>query len=87
MRIKGVVLSYRRSKENQHTNVMIIKPLDINSREEASKLIGRLVVWKSPSGKVLKGKIVRVHGTRGAVRARFEKGLPGQALGDYVEII
>ena len=35
MRIKGVVLSYRRSKENQHTNVMIIKPLDINSREEA----------------------------------------------------
>ncbi|AEH23800.1 50S ribosomal protein L35Ae [Pyrococcus yayanosii CH1] len=85
--MKAVVLSYRRSKENQHNYHMIIKPLDINSREEAAKLIGRLVIWKSPSGKILKGKITRVHGTKGAVRVRFEKGLPGQALGDYVEIL
>ena len=32
------------------------------------------------------GKIIRDHGNRGAVRVKFEKGLPGQALGGKVEV-
>ncbi|HEC96177.1 MAG TPA: 50S ribosomal protein L35ae, partial [Euryarchaeota archaeon] len=51
MRImKGIVLSYMRSKEHQHSNHMIIKPLGIESKEQAATLIGKKVLWKSPSG-------------------------------------
>ena len=85
--MRGIVLSYMRSKENQHNHHMIIKPLGIESREDAAKLIGKKVIWKSPSGKVITGKVVRPHGVKGEVKVRFEKGLPGQALGDYVEIL
>jgi len=73
MIMKGIVLSYMRSKEDQHSNHMIT-------------LIGKKVLWKSPSGKLLAGKITRTHGVRGEVKAIFERALPGQAIGDYVEI-
>jgi len=33
------------------------------------------------------GKIVALHGKNGLVRARFRKGVPGQALGSPIEII
>ncbi|ACS89582.1 50S ribosomal protein L35ae [Thermococcus sibiricus] len=86
MIMKGIVLSYMRSKEYQHNNHMIIKPLGIESKEQAATLIGKKVLWKSPSGKLLVGKITRTHGIRGEVKAIFKKALPGQAIGGYVEI-
>jgi len=86
MIMKGIVLSYMRSKEHLHKNHMIIKPLGIESKEQAAALVGKKVFWRSPSGKLLVGKITRTHGVRGEVKARFERPLPGQALGDYVEI-
>ena len=33
------------------------------------------------------GKIIDVHGKNGTVRAKFKKGIPGQALGTTVELI
>ena len=42
-------------------------------------MVGKEVVWKSPSGKEIKGKVSDAHGNKGLVRAIFEKGLPGQA--------
>ena len=38
-------------------------------------------------GNEIVGKITRVHGKKGAVIARFNKGLPGQAIGTSVQII
>ena len=84
--MKGIVMNYRRGRHTQNPHQMIIKVEGINSREEAEKLVGKEVVWKSPSGKELRGKITAPHGNKGAVRARFEKGLPGQAIGTEVEI-
>jgi large subunit ribosomal protein L35Ae len=49
-------------------------------------LIGKSVSWKSESGKILSGKIASTHGNKGVVRAIFEIGLPGQAIGTRVEI-
>ncbi len=85
--LKALIVSYTRSKERQHSNHMILKPLGIESREQAAQLIGRRVVWKSPTGRRLIGKITRTHGTQGEVKARFETPLPGQALNDYAEIL
>ncbi len=50
-------------------------------------MAGKLVSWKSPSGKIIKGKISDAHGNKGIVRAIFEKGLPGQAITTEVEIV
>ncbi|MBP1912323.1 large subunit ribosomal protein L35Ae [Thermococcus stetteri] len=84
---KAVVLSYVGSHEHRDPNRVILKPLDVNDRGSAARLIGRKVVWRTPTGRKLVGKIVRTHGTRGEVKAVFKPGLPGQALGDYVEIL
>ena len=56
------------------------------NREDAQKFVGKNVEWKSPAGKVIKGKIAGAHGNKGVVRAIFEKGLPGQSVTTPVEI-
>ena len=48
--------------------------------------MGQKVVWKG-ANKPLVGKIIGFHGKRGAVRAKFKKGVPGQALGTPVELV
>ena len=60
--------------------------LNLTSREEAKKLAGKSVEWKSPAGKIIKGKISDAHGNKGLVRAIFEQGLPGQAITTEVEL-
>ena len=50
-------------------------------------MAGKEVLWKSSAGKETKGKITDAHGTKGLVRAIFERGLPGQAITTEIEII
>ncbi|MBI4393504.1 MAG: 50S ribosomal protein L35ae [Euryarchaeota archaeon] len=47
-------------------------------------LLGTHVVWTDPSGKTIRGKIYKVHGTK-SVMVRFARGLPGTAIGTMVE--
>ncbi len=84
--MKGIIVNYRRGRHTQNPRQMIIKVEGVESREEAEKLIGKEVIFKTPSGKEIKGKITAPHGNKGAVRARFERGLPGQALGKEVTV-
>jgi len=79
------VIQFRRGLKRIHEKHYI---LDVGekSREEAGKFVGKEVVWTSPSGKKIKGKISSAHGNKGLVRAIFEKGLPGQARNDKVEV-
>ena len=86
-RVKAIVLSYAGSHEHQDNHRMILKPLGIDDRGSAARLIGRKVVWRTPTGRKMFGKVIRAHGNRGEVKAVFKPGLPGQALGDYVEIL
>jgi large subunit ribosomal protein L35Ae len=85
--MEGVISNYRRSRHVIHPKHCVIVFPNINTRKEANKMIGKIVVWMSPTGKELKGVITRAHGNNGAVKARFKKaGLPGQALGKKVKI-
>jgi len=85
--MKAIVMAYRGSYKTQNPKQMVLKPLGVDSKEEANKLVGKKVIWTSPSGKKLEGKISAAHGGNGAVRAIFaDKGLPGQALGKQLEI-
>lgn len=84
--MKGTIANFRQGRRTQSTNHMIIVVENVDSKEKASKLIGKKVTWKSPAGKELKGEIRAAHGCKGAVRAIFETGMPGQSIGTSVVI-
>ncbi len=84
--MEGVIKNFRRSRTTQKTNHMIVYFSDKSNREKAAKLVGKGVVWKSPVGKEINGKVASAHGNKGAVRVIFEKGLPGQSIGTKVEV-
>ncbi|MFA4945955.1 MAG: 50S ribosomal protein L35ae [Candidatus Micrarchaeia archaeon] len=84
--MKAVILDYRQGRHTQTPNQAIIEVEGVDSKEKAAKLTGRQVVWKTTSGKSIKGKVTAPHGGKGRVRALFEKGLPGQAVGTSIEL-
>lgn len=83
---EGRIINYVLSKHLQHPKDIVIRFDGIDSDEKAAKLIGRTVIWVNHKGKELRGKIVSCHGNGGAVRAKFKKGLPGEALGTTVKL-
>jgi len=85
--MKGTLLRYRGSHKTQNTKQMLLQVEGIDSKEEATKMVGKTVTWTSPSGKKISGKISAVHGGKGVVRILFiDKGLPGQSIGQKVDI-
>lgn len=84
--IQGIIINYRVGPKTQNPKECIIQFRHVTSTSEASRLIGRKIVWKNGKNKII-GKIVGLHGKKGLVRARFRKGLPGQALGMVVELV
>ncbi len=86
--MEGVISNYKRGRHTIHQKHCILVFPTIKTRKDANKLIGRTVVWITPTGKELRGVITRAHGNNGAARAHFKKaGVPGQALGTKVKII
>lgn len=85
--MKARVINYRRGKRTQKTNQFILQPEKSKNKEDAAKLLGKKAEWTTPSGRKLTGEVTRIHGNSGAVVARFQKGLPGQALGTEIEIL
>jgi len=64
----------------------LIQFTHVNSVSLAGQLIGRKVVWKEGKNTLI-GKIVGLHGKKGVVKAKFHKGVPGQAIGATVELV
>jgi len=84
--VRGIIVNYSGGLGTQKPKEYILRFPGIASVSRAARLIGRKVAW--PVGKhKAQGKIVALHGNNGLVRARFRKGVPGQALGSPVEII
>jgi len=67
-------------------NHIIIVLQGSKDKKDAEKLIGKKVVFKTETGKDINGEIAATHGNKGAVRAIFERGLPGQALGTRIQV-
>ena len=85
--MKATILSYRRGIHTMHGNQLLLEVEGVDSRELASRYIGKRVIWASPAKKQIFGKITSTHGKNGVLRARFTKGLPGTAVSTKVEII
>ncbi len=83
--MNGIIVQFRRSRHRIKEKHYLLD-LGFTSREEAKKVVGQSVTWKTSSGKVISGKISDAHGNKGLVRAIFESGLPGQALTTDVEV-
>ncbi len=84
--MEGIIVNFRSARHHQKGNQMIIKVKGYSDKEKAEELVGKAVVWTSPAGKELKGKISAAHGNSGAIRAIFETGMPGQAVGTKVKV-
>ena len=84
--IYGTIVNYRIGIRTQHPKECLIQFAHINSVSLASQLISRKVVWKQGNSKHL-GKIAGAHGRNGVVKVKFQKAVPGQALGTTVELV
>ena len=82
----GKVIQFRRGRHVIKERHYLIEVEGTTSRDDASKLVGKKVTWKSPAGKEINGEVSAAHGTKGIVRAIFERGLPGQAVTTEVEL-
>ena len=85
--MKGVIVNFRGGRHTQYDNHMVIVVDGVADKKKAETLVGKKVVWSSPAGKKLEGKIASAHGNKGAVRAIFDTGMPGQSVGAKVEIV
>lgn len=83
--MKGIIVQFRRSRHRIKEKHYLLD-LGFTARDEAKKVVGKSVSWKSSAGKVISGKISDAHGNKGLVRAIFESGLPGQAVTEAVEV-
>ncbi|RLF03007.1 MAG: 50S ribosomal protein L35ae [Thermoprotei archaeon] len=87
MSLEGYIVNFRLGGKRQYPNQVIIEIPNVRSTKEAARFLNRKVVWISPKGVKVRGKILRLHGRKGKLVAYFKKGLPGQALGTKVQII
>ncbi len=65
---------------------MVVLVAGSKSKKDLPKFIGKKVTWTSPAGKKIIGKVAQTHGNKGALRVIFEKGMPGQSIGQKVKI-
>jgi large subunit ribosomal protein L35Ae len=84
--VYGRITNYRIGIRTQSSRECLIKFAGVDSAAQAGPLMGQKVVWKGAK-KPLVGKIIGFHGKSGTVRAKFKKGVPGQALGTTVELV
>ena len=80
----GIIQNYRIGLHKQKTDQCLIKVKDVEPAL-ARTFIGYNVSWPHVNPKIV-GKITRLHGRSGTLRAKFSKGIPGQALGSFVRI-
>ena len=84
--MKARISNYRRGVHTEYTNQYVVETEGIADRASAFAIVGKKVVFKTQTGKEIVGKVSKAHGNSGAVLVRFERGLPGQALGTEVTI-
>jgi large subunit ribosomal protein L35Ae len=86
--MEATIVNFRMGRHHTTGNQAVISVPSVSSKEDAAKLVGKTVTYtcEGKDKKVITGKVSAAHGNSGAVRALFEKGLPGQAIGKHVRI-
>ena len=84
--MEGTIVHFRGSRRVKRTNQMVLQVPGVDNKDKASKMIGKKVVWKTSAGREMVGQITNIHGNSGALRVRFDIGLPGQSIGQKVDV-
>jgi len=82
--LSGTVTAFRQSKFKQDSYQTIVQ---LAGAEVAQTALGARVILARPDGHQLHGRVVAGHGSKGAVRVRWNRGFPPQALGSVVKIL
>ena len=82
--LSGTVTAFRQSKFKQDSYQTIVQMASV---EDARKVVGARAVWLRTDGVRILGRVVATHGSSGAVRVRWRRGFPPQALGSQVKIV
>ncbi len=82
--VTGTVTAFRQSKFKQDSYQTIVAFAD---PKQAEKVMGARVEWARADGMKILGRVVARHGSKGAVRVRWNRGFPPQALGSRVKIL
>jgi len=87
--MEATIVSFRRGRHTQCNNQLILQIDNVDSKDKTKSLVGKHVVWTCPgkNKKEINGIIKSSHGNSGAVRAYFDKGVPGQALGTKIQVL
>ncbi len=87
--MEATVVNFRRGRHTQHNNQLILQVDSIDSKDKTKSLIGKHVIWVSvgKNKKEINGIIKSSHGNNGAVKACFDRGIPGQALGTKIKVL
>jgi large subunit ribosomal protein L35Ae len=83
--VYGKIVNYRIGIRTQMPKWCLIQIIGENTVSRAGQLMGRKVVLKYGKNSFV-GRIMSLHGKKGVVTAKFQKGIPGQALGARVEL-
>jgi large subunit ribosomal protein L35Ae len=83
--VEARITNYRIGIRTQMSKEILIQ-FSADSVAQLGALVGRKVVWKNGKKKLV-GKIVGLHGKNGMLKAKFKKGVPGQAIGQTVELV
>merc|ERR1711974_533463 len=92
--VRALVLGNRRNHHNQDTKINLLKIHGVADQKDTQFYIGKRVAYVYKAQTVRQGvrgvksnirviwsRIVRAHGTYGAVRARFRTSLPSTSFG------
>jgi large subunit ribosomal protein L35Ae len=60
--MKAVIINYRGGQHTQKTNQLVLEAEGVKNKEDAEKILGKKVVWKTPTGKEITGVISKIHG-------------------------
>lgn len=84
--MKAIIANFRRGKHRQNTRQAILSVEGVDSKDKATKLVGKKVTYVASPKTSIVGSVSAAHGNSGAVRVIFERGIPGQALGKQVKL-
>ncbi len=93
--VRSKFLGFRRNREIQYPNQVLLKLEGVNDTESAQHYFGKRCVYvfkgtnslQGTKFRTIWGRISRSHGEKGVVVAKFSPNLPARAMGAIVRVM